>query len=61
MHRHICDLPHGLDRKKALMAGDEDVGESHQAFKYIVVDDVGRPILKEKLAFLFIDINGQRA
>ena len=58
MHRHICNLPHGLNRKKALMAGDEDVRESHQAFKYVVVDDVRRPIMKEKLAFLFIDIKG---
>jgi len=54
--RRLCDGGAGLACEEALMGGDEDVGERHQAGEDVVLDDLIGQVLEEQVALFFVDI-----
>lgn len=43
------------------MAGDEDVGEGHEAHEYVVGYNIAGEILEKEVPLVFIDVHGEVA
>ncbi|MNM78489.1 hypothetical protein D3C81_903940 [compost metagenome] len=54
------DLAQRFDGEEALVARHQHVREGHQALEDVIVDDVGRTVLEEQIAFLLVDVDGER-
>lgn len=54
--RTFGDIFHSFLGEESLMSGNLDVGESQQALKYIVLNNVIGHILKKQICLLFVHI-----